>query len=107
MKDIVDGDKIRGGAGDRDDILESLSQKVGELNEFLQSSVDGRWGENVVDIAMDVINEQREEILNLENVIKSMKSEIGYSLKDSKSEDVKEVYLNNAIRYAEDVIYVD
>lgn len=60
------------------------------------------WGRSMVDI----IHEQKEEILKLENVIKSMKSEVGYALNSNKSEDVKKHYLKNAMRYAEDVIYI-
>lgn len=84
----------------------NILPKVAELNAFLQGSVDNRLGDSVIDIAMDVIDDQRIEILHLENIIKSMKSEIEYSLHDNKSEDVKKHYLQNAVRYANDVVYI-
>lgn len=113
FEDAVDESSIRGGKGEnfmdysKEVALELLSKKVGELNEFLQGSVDGRWGDNVVDIAMDVINEQKFEILGLESVIKAMKSEVEYALGDNKTEEVKRAYLGNAIRYANEAVYID
>lgn len=61
------------------------------------------WGRSMTDI----IHEQKEEILKLEDVIKSMKSEIEYALGSNKTEEVKEVYLKNAIRYANEVINIE
>ncbi|MGG0667850.1 hypothetical protein ABE073_04890 [Lederbergia citrisecunda] len=84
----------------------NMLSKVAELNAFLQGSVDNRLGDNVIDITMDVIDNQRKEILRLEDVIKSMKSEIEYSLLDNKTEDIKKYYLENAIRYADDALYI-
>lgn len=60
------------------------------------------WGRSMVEI----IHEQKEEILKLEDVIKSMKSEIEYALNSNKTDDVKRFYLENAVRYAEDVICI-
>lgn len=60
------------------------------------------WGKSMVEI----IHKQKEEILKLENAIKSMKSEIEYVLNSNKTDDVKSFYLENAVRYAEDVICI-
>lgn len=53
------------------------------------------------------LSEQREEILRLEKTIFSMKSEVEYALRGNKSEEVNRVYLENAVRFANDVIYVE
>lgn len=55
----------------------------------------------------EIIDSQREEILNLEDTIKAMKSEIEHALYSNKTEKVKRHYLENAVRYADEVIHVD
>lgn len=83
FKDTVDYSLIRGGKG----------------NANMSNSL---WGRSMTGI----IHEQKEEILKLEDVIKSMKSEIEYTLDSNKSEEVKRIYLKNAVRYANEVIYI-
>ena len=78
-----------------------LTAKVHELNEFLQGLTPERWGDNVIDIAMDLINEQCAEIEGLKKTIDSMKSEISYALKPNKSKETNRFYLENAVRYAD------
>lgn len=55
----------------------------------------------------EIIKKQRDEIFVLEYTIKSMRSEIMCALRSGKSNSVKKEYLNNAVRYADDAIYVE
>lgn len=41
---------------------DSYSIKTANLNEFLQDRVTGRFGDNVIDIAMDYIRQLEKEI---------------------------------------------
>lgn len=53
------------------------------------------------------IKKQRDEIFVLEYTIKSMRSEIMHTLRNNKSSSTKKEYLKNAVRYADDAIYVE
>lgn len=51
----------------------------------------------------DTVAKQRAEIERLSDAIESMRSEISYSLNSNKSEEVKQHYLENAVRIADRV----
>lgn len=55
---------------------------------------------------MDIINQQREEIMRLEDTIKAMRHQVYWAAYSNKSDEVKLHYLQNAIRYADEVIHV-
>lgn len=50
------------------------------------------------------INEHKDEISEYRRVINSMKEEVEYALYSNKSKEVKQHYLENAVRYAEDIL---
>lgn len=54
----------------------------------------------------DIVAEQRAEIERLEGTINAMRSEIYYATTANKSDEVKRHYLENAMRYADKVIYI-
>ena len=57
--------------------LERIAQKSGELNVFLQGRMKGRWGDNVIDIAMDLIAEQEKENARLREALEEIAKESG------------------------------
>lgn len=64
------------------------------------------YSKEVDKIESNVTEEQRNEILKLENAIISIRDELQYALYSNKSEDVKRYYLENAIKIADRVICI-
>ena len=50
------------------------------------------------------INEYKDEISEYCRTIKNMKEEVEYALYSNKSKEVKQHYLENAVRYAEEIL---